>query len=223
MKVSSKNNRYSSLFVFVTNYCSLIIRALGLLKKQISQINDKENDKLENVFMTHFYIINNSNMFEKNKFYLYLISHQLFTILYEFFNIQINEKMKNSHKTIIEIVKKSGYGINFFCSYIDSVLYLDSRVNKLLLRNANSFVQLLKKNKEIINLSKIVYPILIKIIDIYDILVKKNTMDEDKYEEKKALKNIFQIIFSLLDESSTQLCYSCLNENKRNIFNFLSN
>ncbi|SCN59710.1 conserved Plasmodium protein, unknown function [Plasmodium chabaudi adami] len=222
IKEASKKNKYSSLFVFVSNYCSLIIRALDLIKKQILKIGDKENDKLENVFMTHFYIINNSHIFEKNQFYLYLISHQLFAILYEFFHTRITEKTQNQYKTIVEIVKKSGYAINFFCSYIDSILYLDSRVNNLILRNADQFAQLLKKNKEIIDLSKIVYPILIKIIDIYDIHVIKNAMNEEIYNEKKTLKNIFNVIFSLLDEASIQLCYSCLNEHKKKLFDFLS-
>ncbi|CAD2090261.1 conserved Plasmodium protein, unknown function [Plasmodium vinckei lentum] len=223
IKESQEKNRHTSLYVFATNYCSLIIRALDLSKKQILKIDDKENDKLENVFMTHFYVINNSHIFEKNKFYLYLISHQLFAILYEFFNMRMSGQIRNPHKLIVEIIKKSGYAIKFFCSYIDSVLYLDSRVSKLLLRNANNFAQLLKKNKEVIDLSKIAYPILIKIVDIYDILVKKNTMNEEKYEERKSLKNIFQVIFSLLDESSIQLCYSSLNEIKKKIFDFLSN
>ncbi|CAD2090254.1 conserved Plasmodium protein, unknown function [Plasmodium vinckei brucechwatti] len=223
IKDYSKKSRYSSLYGFATNYCSLVIRTLDLLKKQILKIDDKKNDKLKNVFMTHFYIINNSHIFEKNKFYLYLISHQLYAIIYEFFNMRISEQMGNPHITIVEIVKKSGYTINFFCSYIDSVLYLDSRVSTLLLRNANNFSQLLKKNKEVIDLSKIAYPILIKIVEIYDIIVKKNTMSEEKYEERKSLKNIFQVIFSLLDESSIQLCYSSLNETKKKIFDFLSN
>ncbi|KEG01828.1 hypothetical protein YYE_03347 [Plasmodium vinckei vinckei] len=223
IKESSTKNTYLHLYVFAPNYCTLIIRTLDLLKKQVLKIDDKENDKLENVFMTHFYVINNSHIFEKNKFYLYLISHQLFGIVYEFFNIRINEQIINPLRTINEIVKKSGYAINFFCSYIDSVLYLDSRVTKLVLRNANNFAQLLKKKKNVIDLSKIAYPILIKIIEIYDVLVKKNIIDEEKYEEKKALKNLFQDIFSLLDESSIQLCYSCLNDTKKKIFDFLSN
>ncbi|KJP88590.1 hypothetical protein AK88_01670 [Plasmodium fragile] len=222
LKAQTRDGSYSNLLGFVSNYCSLLIKAMDLLKNRIRSSNDGAVPSPGKDFITHFYILNNCGLFERKKFYLYLLSHQLFVLLYEFFNIQKNELVVKSKRTLIEVAKKGGYAINFFCSYLDSILYLDSRMNKLLLRNANFLVTFLRSNKGSLNLPPIAFPIVIKIVDMYEFISKTNSMGEDEYEEKKFLKGIFQITLSLLENSSIQFCYTSLTDRKREIFNALS-
>ncbi|CRG99423.1 conserved Plasmodium protein, unknown function [Plasmodium relictum] len=223
LKYASTDNRYSTFLLFASDYCNFLIKIMDILKKKILKSNDNKEIILSNNFVTHFFILNNSNLFEKKKFYLYLLSHQLFTILYEFFNIKKNEKIIKTKKTVVEVIKKSAYVIKYLCSYLDSVLYLDNKINKILLRNVNFFMSFIKNNKNTLKLSKIAFPVLIKIIDIYEIISKNNSISEEEYEEKQILKNIFQIGLSILEGSSIQFCYSLLNEKKKEIFNVLSN
>ncbi|CRG96759.1 conserved Plasmodium protein, unknown function [Plasmodium gallinaceum] len=222
LKFSSTDNRYSTFLLFVSDYCNLLVKIMDILKKKILKSNDRNETILNKSFITHFYILNNSNLFEKKKFYLYLLSHQLFTILYEFFNIKRNEKIIKSKKTFVEVIKKSAYIIKYLCSYLDSILYFDNRINKILLRNANFFMNFLKNNKNTLNLSKIAFPVLIQIVDIYEIISKNNEISEEKYEEKQILKNVFLTSLSILEDNSIQFCYSLLNEKKKEIFNVLS-
>ncbi|ANQ07472.1 Uncharacterized protein PCOAH_00017070 [Plasmodium coatneyi] len=222
LKAQTRDGSYSNLLGFVSNYCSLLVKTMDLLKNRIRTSNDGAVPNPGKDFVTHFYILNNCGLFERKKFYLYLLSHQLFVLLYEFFNIQKNELVVKSKRTIIEVAKKGGYAINFFCSYLDSILYLDSRMNKLLLRNANFLVTFLRSNKGSLNLPPIAFPILIKIVDMYEFISKTSSMGEDEYEERKFLKGIFQTTLSLLEKSSIQFCYTSLTDRKREIFNALS-
>ncbi|SBT33536.1 conserved Plasmodium membrane protein, unknown function [Plasmodium ovale wallikeri] len=214
---------YSIILALVCNYCNLLVRAMDKLKKQILKTNDSEEKTQEKLYITHFYVLDNSDLFEKNKFYLYLLSHQLFSIVHEFFKIRKNEFVRCSQYTIAKVTQKSGYAIGFFCSYMDSVLYFDSRINKMFLQNAKKFLNLLNSIKSSINLSQIAFPILIKLVDIYAAFLKKNSLDDDIYEEKKMLKRVFQISLLLFENKTIQLCYSTMNEKMKEIFNFMSN
>ncbi|EUD68036.1 hypothetical protein C922_01648 [Plasmodium inui San Antonio 1] len=222
LKAETRDGSYSNLLGFVSNYCSLLVRTMDLLKNRIRSSNDGAVSSPGKFFITHFYILNNCDLFERKKFYLYLLSHQLFVLLYEFFNIQKNELAVKSKRTLMEVATKGGYAINFFCSYVDSILYLDSRMNKLLLRNANFLVTFLRSNKASLNLPPIAFPIVIKIVDMYEFISKTSSMGEDEYEERKFLKGIFKTTLSLLENSSIQFCYTSLTDRKREIFNALS-
>ncbi|EWC85909.1 hypothetical protein PFNF54_05573 [Plasmodium falciparum NF54] len=193
-------------------------------KKHIIKSNDMNERKgASKHYITHFYILNNPSILEKKKFYLYLLGHQLYNILYEFFNIKKNEKIVKSQKTVMEVMKKSGYAIKFLCSYLDCVLYLGNRINKLLLRNVYFFMNFLKNNKNTLKLANVIFPILIKVVDIYDVLTKKTTLNEEEFEEKQILKNIFQASLSIIEERSIQFCFTSLSEKKKELFNLLSN